>query len=593
VPSLVRPPWCIRAGLAAVAIAVACAIPAEAGADGTAARYRVTIDAPSPLKEAIERSVRLVRWQDYAEMTDDLRDRLMREAVEETRNIAAAEGHFSATIDITVARDTDPAVVTLRVEAGPLARVTAVRIAVTGPASTDAPSAANAISKVEREWSLPEGAVFRQAAWLAAKERAVATLAAGPYAAAKLEKSEASIDPDRQSAELAVELASGPAFRFGDVRVSGLAKYSEALVRNYGTIAPGDPYSEAALERYVRRLNASGYFASAHAKVDAETTHPEDATVFVAVIEAPTRRLEAGIGYSTDVQFRANANYRDVNVDDHGLQLYVDARAETKIQSASLRLSRPPNDVGWLGTFGAGAERTDIEGLVTRTAAIGTRWRTVAEDDERAVSATYYHDEQVPSGAPSQIAHAVYLELERYWRRVDNLIAPSKGFIASLQAGGGVPGASTRGFGRVLGRFAAWLPIDRTHEIGMRAEGGAVLAGSRIGIPSKLLFRTGGDTTVRGYAFESLGVQDGDAIVPGRYYAVASVDVTRWMTAEWGLAAFDDAGNAVDSLSDARFVWGYGVGARVRTPLGPFRFDVAYGQQSHEVRAHVSVGLSF
>ena len=97
--------------------------------------------------------------------------------------------------------------------------------------------------------------------------------------------------------------------------------------------------------------------------------------------------------------------------------------------------------------------------------------------------------------------------------------------MVSLFAGGGVPGVSTRTFGRVRGRFAAWIPLGKDNELNFRAEGGAVLAGSRDGIPSKLLFRTGGSTTVRGYDFESLGVQEGDAIVPGRYYAVASVDV--------------------------------------------------------------------
>jgi translocation and assembly module TamA len=38
---------------------------------------------------------------------------------------------------------------------------------------------------------------------------------------------------------------------------------------------------------------------------------------------------------------------------------------------------------------------------------------------------------------------------------------------------------------------------------------------------------------------------------------------------------------------------GYGIGARVRTPIGPFRLDLAYGQQSHQVRLHFSVGLTF
>jgi translocation and assembly module TamA len=390
-----------------------------------------------------------------------------------------------------------------------------------------------------------------------------------------------------------VELASGPAFRFGSFDISGLVKYGTSLVQNFSTITPGEPYSEAVLNQYLRRLNASGYFASVQGRIDPDTAHPEDATVDIAVIEAPTKRFEGGVGYSTDVQFRANANFRDVNFDGKGLQLLADGRLDTKIQSGSVRFSRPPNDSGWIATFGAGIEHTDIENLVTRTAAAGTRWHTVEERDETALSATYYLDEQQPAGSSRQTAYTLYAEYERHWRRVDDLVAPTTGWMASAFAGGGVPGVSTRTFGRLRGRFAWWLPFGRSNELNVRVESGAVLAGTRDGIPSKLLFRTGGSTTVRGYDFESLGVTDGSAIVPGRYYGVASVDAIHWIDELWGLAAFVDAGNAVDSLSGAHVALGYGVGARVRTPLGPFRLDVAYGQEARTVRVHFSVGLTF
>jgi translocation and assembly module TamA len=539
------------------------------------------------------RDVGLARWQGYAEMTDELLDRLAREAIDEIRNAAAAEGYFSATIDVTIDRSATPATVTLTVAPGVPTRITSVRLAVTGPAATDVPLGTDAIAKQKRDWSLAAGEIFRQPAWMAAKEQALSTLTASPYAAAKIEKSEAVIDPEQRSAELSVEFASGPPFRFGSFEISGLSKYETSLVRNFSTIRTGEPYSEAELVRYIRRLNASGYFASVQAAIDPDTTHPDDATITVAVIEAPTKRLEGGVGYSTDVEFRANASYRDVDIDGKGLQLLAEGRLETKLQSASVRFSQPPNDSGWIGTYSAGALRTDIEGLITRTAAAGTRWHTIEEHDEQALSGTYYLDEQLPSGAPSATAHALYGEYERYWRRVDNLVAPSTGWIASVQAGGGVPGVSTRGFGRVLGRFAAWVPLDRISELQFRAQGGAVLASTRSGVPSALLFRTGGDTTVRGYKFDSLGVADGDATVPGRYYAVFNAEAIRWIGEAWGLAAFVDAGNATDSLSGVHLALGYGVGARVRTPLGPFRLDVAYGQDVHKVRAHFSLGLTF
>ena len=566
---------------------------AAAATESPAPAYRVVVDAPAPLKSILEREVGIVRWQAFAGMTEDLLDRLAAEAIDETRMAAATEGWFAAKIDVTIDRGTTPPTVTLKVDPGEPARVSAVSIEVTGPAATDAPLGTDAIARMKRMWSLPVDAVFRQSAWTAAKNGAQATLATSPYAAANLTHSEAFIDPAQFSAMLTLEWASGPAFRFGSLEIRGLSRYPESIVRNFSTIREGEPYSEYELLRFVRRLNASGYFASAQAAVDPATDHPEDATVNVAVIEGPTRRLEGGLGYSTDVQFRGNASYRDVNLDGKGLQMLVEGRLETKLQSLSVRFSQPPNDAGWIGTYSAGAVRTDIEGLVTHTAAVGTRWHSIEERDERAMSATFYLDEQQPGGAPWVSSHATYLEVERFWRRTDNLIAPTSGWMASLQGGGGIPGVSTLGFGRVVGRFAAWLPIDEKNEFQFRAQGGAVLAESRVGIPSALLFRTGGDTTVRGYAFESLGVQDGDATVPGRYYAVFNGEMTHWIREAWGVAAFVDAGNAVDSLSDAHLALGYGLGLRVRSPLGPFRVDLAYGQDVHKVRVHLSVGLTF
>ena len=555
--------------------------------------YRVVIVAPSPIKGAVEKSVGLMRWQNYADMTVELLDRLAREAREEARNAAAAEGYFSAGVEYAIDNDSKPPVVTLTVTPGEPSRVANVAIDVTGPATTDVPLGTQAIAKLRDDWGLPKGEVFRQSAWSAAKALALGTLRASPYAAAKIERSEAFIDPDARTADLSLALQSGPPFRFGAFEIEGLSKYPPSIVRNYSSIRRGDPYSEAALEQFIRRLNSTGYFASVQATVDSDTTHPDDATVRVAVVEGPTKSFEGGIGYSTDVRYTAKLNYRDVNIDGKGLQLLAEGQLDGDIQGASLRLVQPPNESGWIGTWGVGAKRTDIEGLLTQTAIAGARWHTIDERHETALSATFYVDDQEPNDAPTTHSHALYVEVERYLRDVDQLLSPTRGWMVSGQLGGGVPGISTRGFGRAVGRFAGWIPLNPANQLYFRGDVGAVLAPTREGIPSTLLFRTGGDTTVRGYAFESLGVQQGSAIVGGRYYAVASAEATHWIGEAWGLAVFVDAGNAGDSLSALRPVVGYGAGLRVRTPLGPFRLDLAYGQEVHQVRLHFSVGLSF
>lgn len=537
-------------------------------------------------------SVDLVRWETYAEMTPELFAELVRVAPDEAKEAAATEGYFSAKATISIDRTKDPVGVTLRVEAGPPTLVRNVELVVTGPAASNADAGAT-IDALRRDWSLPQGSAFTQAAWQSAKARAVAMITAGPWAAAKITASEARVDPASKRADLSLTIDSGPPFRFGALDIGGLERYPPEIVRHYASFAPGDPWSRSSLDQFVRRLNGTGYFASVQATLDNDPAHADAAPVRVAVIEAPPRRVEAGIGFSTDTAFRGNLSYRDVDFASRAIQMHIDARIESKLQSGAIRFVTPPAANGWSTSTFANVERTDIAGLVTQTGSTGVRMISLEERDQWQYGAALYEDEQHPADAEAISSHALYIDAERIWRRVDDLTSPTRGYSVLVGAGAGIPGVSTRAFERVVGHVAAWWPIDRDWSAYFHAEGGAVIAASREGIPSTLLFRTGGDTTVRGYAFESLGVHEGNAVVPGRYYGVASVELTRWLNPTLGIATFVDAGNAFDRMADFRAAIGYGIGARVRTPIGPFRLDLAYGEQSKQLRLHFSVGLTF
>ena len=170
----------------------------EAHADD-AIRYRVKIVAPDGIAATIAAAVDLVRWEGYTDMTEELLDRLAREALPQAREAAATQGYFSAQVDIAIDRTAQPANITLTVNAGLPTRVSDVKVVVLGPAQYDGPIGANAVENVQRNWGLPAGEVFRQSAWTAAKERAVSSLAASPYAAARLVTSEAKIEIGRAS----------------------------------------------------------------------------------------------------------------------------------------------------------------------------------------------------------------------------------------------------------------------------------------------------------------------------------------------------------------------------------------------------------
>jgi translocation and assembly module TamA len=124
-----------------------------------------------------------------------------------------------------------------------------------------------------------------------------------------------------------------------------------------------------------------------------------------------------------------------------------------------------------------------------------------------------------------------------------------------------------------------------------------VFARDTVAVPFTLLFRAGGDDSVRGYSYQGLGPSNASgSAVGGRVLASGSVELARPISRDlpaWWWAAFLDGGNAATRWSDYRTVYGYGLGLRWRSPVGPLRIDVAYADALKSLRLHFSVGLTF
>jgi len=112
-------------------------------------------------------------------------------------------------------------------------------------------------------------------------------------------------------------------------------------------------------------------------------------------------------------------------------------------------------------------------------------------------------------------------------------------------------------------------------------------------LPPNIRFVTGGDNTVRGYGFETLGPRNEEgAIVGGDYLLVGSVETDYKLLEQWALAAFFDTGNALSESTAFFLAKGAGIGVRWLSPVGPVRLDLAYGfnKPSESWRIHFTVG---
>ena len=359
-------------------------------------------------------------------------------------------------------------------------------------------------------------------------------------------------------------------------------------------IPPGEPYAQGKLLELQSRLQDSPYFASASVDMETDPSRPERVPVKVSVTENKARTLGLGAGMSTDTGPRGQVDYRDLNLFGQAWILNGVLKLAQKEQSLNGRLQFPIDGKGYHNSLSAGWIRSDVEGEVTRTLTLGAARARTEGNREVAWGLNYYLEQQDVSGSVGDRRASLVPSWSWTLRDVDNLLFPTTGYLVNVQLAGGARALlSDRSFLRGATRAAWFRPLGDQGQLILRGELGSVLAGGRDGIPSTLLFRTGGDQTVRGYAYQSLGVPEGDAIVGGRALALASAEYVHWLSPQWGAAAFIDAGDAADSFGDLGAALGYGLGARWRSPVGPLSLDVAYGEKTGKLRLHFSVGFSF
>jgi translocation and assembly module TamA len=355
---------------------------------------------------------------------------------------------------------------------------------------------------------------------------------------------------------------------------------------------PGEPYDGLKLDLYQRRLLESGYFNAVQFAIDPDPAQAASAPLRVSVVEAPSQRIDMGVAFSTDTRLGVNIDYRNSNFFDSAWRFRPRLNVNAKEQGLNLSLDTPPRPGGVWNTYSTRLQRRDIEGQVTREAVAGYAHNWGLESTPSQVTLSAHFEHESIAGSNTANNYALFAGYRKTFRTTDDIVTPRRGVLGTFEVGAAVPGLNTQDFARTRTRVYWLIPLGLRNDLLVRGEVGVVLAKNRSGIPTSFLFRTGGDQTVRGYAFESIGVLQGNAIVGGRYLALASAEYTRWVTESLGAAVFVDAGDAFDHAGSFHVAVGYGVGVRWRSPVGPFRADIAYGERTGKVRLHFSVGFN-
>lgn len=550
----------------------------------------LALEAPESVRELLTTHLTTLREDALPDAADDReRQALIRRTRKEVESLLATEGYFTPTV-ARVGAERSP--MRVKVTLGPRAEISAVDIDFSG-ALAEA-RFADRREALRQAWLLPVGSPFRQAAWDGAKGHLLDGVAYRDFAAARLTRTRAEVDPDNARVRLAVTVDSGPPFTLGALNIDGLQHYPSDLVSRYNLIEPGDAYDQDRLLEFQRVLQSTPYFSSVVVDVPTRDVDPDQVPIHVSVAEAKPKRVGLGVGFSSNNGYRTEASYRNANLLGRGWLLTTGVRLQQRHQLAYADVFLPPERGGRQDSFGALVERSDTQGLRITNSAIGVARKHARGDIETHLAFKLQREIYAPDGVEESHRKAVSANWTWTWRKVDNLLDPREGFVVSGQIGGGAKAAlSDQNFLRLAGRVVRYQPVGERDVVILRADGGMTLAPSRDGIPQDFLFRTGGAQSVRGYAYQSLGVQEGSATVGGRYMAAVSAEYVHWLDNTWGVAGFIDAGNATDERQAFRLKPGYGLGARWRSPAGPLAVDLAYGHDDRTVRLHFAIAVAF
>jgi len=386
------------------------------------------------------------------------------------------------------------------------------------------------------------------------------------------------------------------------VRIEGLKVYSEAVVRRSVDLERGERYSVKRLQDLQRAVQEGPWFSSVVVDVARNAASPVEVPVLMTVSERPRMDVGLAIGYGTDDGARAEVAYRHRDLFDRGFDLQSSIRIsqERQIGYADVYLppglffSRTRGTIPFKDSVGVLTERSTFENLeIARFAVAGYRHFKLEEFETR-VGLSYQIERSEPRGAPERIKRALAPIVAVTWRHVDNIFDPKRGGVLNLQVAAGSKNlASGADFHKLYGQYQYWFPLGPMDQLLLRTEIGRTFTDHRERIPEDFLYRAGGSRSNRGYAYQSLGVDEGEAVVGGRYTATGTVEYVHWLNDKWGAAAFVDVGDASDSSSDWKPNTSYGVGARFKTPAGPFALDLAYAQDPRKFRLAFSVTVAF
>ena len=406
-----------------------------------------------------------------------------------------------------------------------------------------------------------------------------------------------------------VRLNPGPQLRFGPLTVAGAVHMSDARLHEIAGLPQGTRFDPAQEALAADRLRRSGVFSSVAMSEDAAITAPDLLGIRADVVEAPPRRYTFGAEVASYDGILVSGSWLHRNLFGGGERLEftgqvsgIAAQTGGIDYNLGVTLDRPassgPDTDLNLGATISRVNDVDTTARVITISAGYTHYFSTTLSGQIALS---LEGTDGNDAAGTYSYRSLDLPVSLTWDRRDSKTDPTKLFYLNLAAKPFYGFGATDNGARLAFDARGYKALDAGNKmvLAARVQGGAVLGARLLATPREDLFYSGGGGTVRGQAYQSLGVtvdENGTPVgIGGNRFLAGSLEGRLKVTEKIGVVGFLDAGLVGAQGIGSDWQAGAGFGVRYATGIGPVRLDIAFPVHGtgHGPQLYVGLGQAF
>ncbi len=548
----------------------------------------------SEVKSMLEEYLPLITQQQDEELDKEQVGFLAEETPDNVKTMLKTKGYFNGSVNV----QDNGSSYTVAVNPGPRTKIDNVSVAILGDILSD-DNLAEYYQKAMLNWQQPVGEYFDQDGWSGSKTSVLSAVTRKKYPLAKLSNTQATVNPNNNTADLNVIVESNRPIYFGDFEITGTRRYPENVVAGLARFKPGAPYDLDLLLDFQQALEQNGHYSGASVQADFDRLQGDRVPVKVNVTEVKRHKLETGIRYDSEYGLGGRIGYDYYNLFNKGYIGSVVWDMDKYETTLAAGISQPRNSEGKYWTTNTSYNRSTTQNLEKRALTSGI-WRVRDRNgiESRLGIEFITEDRKVPdTNYDLGRSHATMLTASWKRQNIETELRPENGYYLDGKIGATLGNfLSSTAMARATAR-AGYFYTPENKKLGtfiVRGQAGYVYAREGEDVPSSLMFRTGGASSVRGYELDSIGLAGpNNSVLPDRALLVGSLEYQFPITKSVSGAVFHDVGDAAGNFKRMSMKHGTGLGVRWFSPVAPFSFDVAYGHQDKKLRWHISLGTRF